>query len=76
MQDNQQKNNRIPYASRTEMMLLIIFGVIHLGLFAVLASFEEIASLTPDEKNSLSHRGRAIKIFAEKFADIMTEKNN
>ena len=34
------------------------------------------ASLTPDEKNSLSHRGRAIKLFAEKFAEIMTEKYN
>ncbi len=31
------------------------------------------ASLTPDEKNSLSHRGRAIKLFAEKFASIINK---
>ena len=31
------------------------------------------AELTPDEKNGISHRGRAIKLFAEKFAQIMSE---
>ena len=43
MQDNQQKNHRIPFASRTEMMLLIVFGIIHLGIFAVLVSFTELS---------------------------------
>lgn len=45
MQDNQQKNYRIPFASRTEMMLLIVFGIAHLGIFAVLATFTEISPL-------------------------------
>lgn len=42
MQDNQQNNHRIPYASRTEMMLLIAFGVINLAIFALLTQFTSI----------------------------------
>ncbi len=43
MQNNQQNNRRIPFASRTEMMLLITFGVVNLGIFALLANFTNIS---------------------------------
>lgn len=43
MQNNQQNNRRIPFASRTEMMLLITFGVLNLGVFALLVNFTSIS---------------------------------
>ena len=42
MQNKEQSNRRIPYASRTEMMLLITSGIVNLGIFAVLANFTNI----------------------------------
>ena len=43
MHNNQQNDRRIPFASRTEMMLLITFGVLNLGVFALLVNFTSIS---------------------------------
>ena len=44
-------------------------------LFYVEEKSKTFAQLSADEKNAISHRGRAMRSFGEAFADVFTEKN-
>jgi XTP/dITP diphosphohydrolase len=44
-------------------------------LFYVEEKGKTFAQLTADEKNAISHRGRAMRSFGEAFADVFSKKN-
>ena len=46
-----------------------------LGTEAVEEKGKTFAQLTADEKNAISHRGRAMRSFGEAFAEVFTKKN-
>lgn len=77
MSDNRNMpNHKIPVASRTEMMLFIVFGVLNLGIFALLARFTtiEIYWIGILLAAALLLECLAVKLYFSRSADVLPER--